>query len=59
VAAQIASSAVIDHFGLLGAPQKPIDWLRAAGLAIMVTGVVIAQLAASKAAHASVIQNSP
>ena len=48
VAAQIASSAVIDHFGLFGAPQKPIDWLRAAGLAIMVTGVVIAQLAASR-----------
>jgi len=49
VAAQIASSAVIDHFGLFGAPHKPIDWVRAAGLAIMVAGVVIAQLAANKA----------
>jgi transporter family-2 protein len=50
VAAQIASSAAIDHFGLFGAPQKPIDLLRAAGLAIMVVGVVIAQVAANKPA---------
>jgi transporter family-2 protein len=47
VAGQIASAAVIDHFGLFGAPQEPIDLMRAAGLAIMVTGVVIAQLAAN------------
>jgi transporter family-2 protein len=47
VAAQIASSAAIDHFGLFGAPQKPIDWLRAGGLVVMVIGVVIAQLAAN------------
>jgi len=44
---QIISSALIDHFGLFGAPQKPIDLLRAAGLAIMVTGIVIAQVAAN------------
>ena len=49
VAAQIASSAAIDHFGLFGAPQKPIDLMRAAGLAIMVVGVVIAQYAANNA----------
>jgi transporter family-2 protein len=47
VAAQIASSAAIDQFGLFGAPQKPIDALRASGLAIMVVGVVIAQYAAA------------
>ena len=47
VAAQIASSAAIDQFGLFGAPQKPIDALRAIGLAIMVAGVVIAQYAAA------------
>jgi transporter family-2 protein len=47
VAAQIASSAAIDQFGLFGAPQKPIDALRAIGLAIMVVGVVIAQYAAA------------
>ena len=49
VAGQIASSALIDHFGLFGAPHKPIDLMRAAGLAIMVAGVVIAQLAANGA----------
>jgi transporter family-2 protein len=47
VAAQIASSAAIDQFGLFGALQKPIDALRAVGLAIMVVGVVIAQYAAA------------
>lgn len=47
VAAQIASSAAIDQFGLFGAPQKPLDTLRAIGLAIMVVGVVIAQYAAA------------
>ena len=46
---QIISAAAIDHFALFGAPQKPIDWLRAAGIAIMVIGVVIAQTAASNA----------
>lgn len=50
VAGQIASSALIDHFGLFGAPHKPIDLMRAGGLAIMVVGVVIAQLAANKPA---------
>lgn len=49
VAAQIASSAVIDQFGLFGAPQKPLDLMRVVGLAIMVTGVVIAQMAANSA----------
>lgn len=53
VAAQIASSAAIDHFGLFGAPQKPIDAMRAAGLAIMIVGVVIAQSAAARAQPAS------
>ncbi|MCR6645111.1 MAG: DMT family transporter [Terricaulis sp.] len=47
VAGQIASAAVIDHFGLFGAPHKPIDFMRAAGLVIMVAGVVIAQTAAN------------
>jgi len=50
---QIISSALIDHFGLFGAPQKPIDLLRAAGLAIMVTGIVIAQVAANNAKPAA------
>lgn len=49
VAAQIASSAAIDQFGLFGAPQKPLDLMRLIGLAVMVVGVVIAQMAANNA----------
>jgi transporter family-2 protein len=49
VAAQIACSATIDHFGFFGAAQKPIDALRAVGLVIMIVGVVIAQYAAAHA----------
>lgn len=47
VAAQIASSAVIDNFGLFGAPHKPVGLWRLAGLAVMMAGVVIAQTAAT------------
>lgn len=47
LAGQIVSSAAIDHFGLFGAPQKPIDLLRAVGLVIMASGIVIAQIAAN------------
>lgn len=53
VAGQIVSSALIDHFGLFGAPHKPIDLMRATGLAIMTVGVVIAQLAANNAKPAA------
>lgn len=49
LAGQILSAAAIDHFGLFGAPQKPIDWLRALGILIMVAGVIIAQTAANNA----------
>jgi len=40
---QLVTAAVIDHFGLLGAPVAPISWRRAAGLAIMVVGVALAR----------------
>lgn len=46
---QIISSALIDHFGLFGAPRKPIDALHAAGLVIMAIGITIAQMAANNA----------
>jgi bacterial/archaeal transporter family-2 protein len=44
---QIISSALIDHFGLFGAPHKPIDLLRATGLVVMAIGIAIAQVAAN------------
>jgi bacterial/archaeal transporter family-2 protein len=53
LAGQLVSSALIDHFGLFGAPHKPVDLLRAAGLVIMATGIVIAQIAANNARPAA------
>ena len=46
---QLISSALIDNFGLFGAPHKPVDALRLVGIAVMVAGVVIAQVAANNA----------
>ncbi len=47
LAGQLISSALIDHFGLFGAPQRPVDAMRLTGIAVMAIGVVIAQSAAS------------
>ena len=40
---QIVSAALIDHFGLLGARPSPITGRRAAGIALMATGVLLAR----------------
>jgi transporter family-2 protein len=53
LAGQIVSSAFIDHFGLFGAPHKPIDLLRVSGLVVMMAGIVIAQVAANNARPAA------
>jgi bacterial/archaeal transporter family-2 protein len=53
LAGQILSSAAIDHFGLFGAPHKPIDVLRGVGLVVMATGIAIAQIAANNARPAA------
>ena len=42
---QIASAALIDHFGLMGARTSPITSRRAAGIALMVVGVMLARRA--------------
>ena len=46
--AQIAMSAAIDHVGLLGAAVRPVTALRLSGLAIMLAGLAVTQLASSK-----------
>ena len=46
VSAQIVTSAVLDHFGLFGAPHRPVGALRLGGLALMIIGLAIAQVAA-------------
>ena len=42
--AQIVVSAVMDHFGLFGAPVREASLLRLAGLALMLAGLFLAQL---------------
>ncbi len=40
---QLISAATIDHFGLFGAVQFPVDTKRLAGIALMVAGVYLAR----------------
>ena len=42
---QMASAAMIDHFGLFGAMVKPLGVMRASGIALMVLGVLLTQRA--------------
>lgn len=40
---QLVSAATIDHFGLFGAMQFPVDGKRIAGIALMIAGVYLAR----------------
>ncbi len=40
---QLCAAAVIDHFGLFGARTAPLSLTRAAGIALMATGVLLTQ----------------
>ena len=42
--AQLATSAVVDQFGLFGMARRPIDLVRMAGLAVIVAGVAIMEI---------------
>lgn len=44
VAGQMLASLVIDHFGLMGLPEKPISMARVVGLVLIVFGMVVSQL---------------
>jgi transporter family-2 protein len=39
VAGQLLVSTILDHFGLLGAMERPLDTTRAVGLAVVMVGV--------------------
>jgi transporter family-2 protein len=43
VAGQMSVSAVLDHWGLLGLPVNPVTPGRAAGIVLIVSGVVLLQ----------------
>jgi len=44
IAGQIISSLVIDHFGLLGAAQRPVSLIKLGGLIVMLAGLAVALL---------------
>lgn len=45
VTAQLISSAVIDHYALAGASLRPLTSIRVLGLAIVIVGLVLTQIA--------------
>ena len=40
---QLAAAALIDHYGLFGAPQTRISYMRVLGIALMAAGVFLAR----------------
>ncbi|WP_372053913.1 DMT family transporter [Tistrella mobilis] len=47
IAGQMLASVVIDHWGLVGLPQKPVSLPRLAGLGLIILGLIVMQLQAS------------
>lgn len=47
VSAQVVASALIDHFGLMGTPVREVGGQRALGIALLILGLALAQLAPS------------
>jgi transporter family-2 protein len=43
VAAQMAASLILDHFGLIGYPVQPVNMWRVLGVAFLIMGVVLVQ----------------
>ncbi|MFC4766457.1 DMT family transporter [Effusibacillus consociatus] len=41
IAGQLLATSIIDHFGLIGAKQIPMDWQRAAGLVLMAAAIIL------------------
>lgn len=46
IAGQMLASMIIDQWGLVGLPQKPVSWSRLAGLGLIVLGLLVMQLQA-------------
>lgn len=46
IAGQMLASMIIDQWGLVGLPQKPVSWSRLAGLGLIVLGLVVMQMQA-------------
>jgi transporter family-2 protein len=39
LASQFLLAALLDHYGLLGATLRPVDWSRLLGISVMLLGV--------------------
>ena len=50
VAAQVISAALIDHFGLFGSMVRQVNFLRLGGILLLLTGLVITQVANARTA---------
>ena len=48
VVAQIVCATLVDQFGLFGAQVRPADWGRLSGIALLIVGLVITQVSASR-----------
>lgn len=59
IAGQIATSIVIDHFGFLGAPVKPLNLGRMIGAAVVFLGAVLVANSTEIATSASPTTNDP
>ena len=46
IAGQMLASVIIDHWGLVGLPQKPVSLPRLAGLGLIILGLIVMQLQA-------------
>ena len=55
IAGQMLASVIIDHWGLVGLPQKPVSLPRLAGLGLIILGLIVMQLQASGVKPAAVI----
>lgn len=44
IAGQLFTAIILDHFGAFGMPQVSINWLRVAGIGLMVGGVALVKL---------------
>lgn len=50
VAGQMVMAMAVDHFGLVGIAPKPVTWLRLAGVALILSGVLLVHFASTKQA---------
>ncbi|NJC24867.1 DMT family transporter [Neolewinella antarctica] len=44
VAAQMVFGVIMDHYGWLGVPKSPINWMRVLGVLLIIAGVVIVRV---------------